>query len=49
MEETVNQGGGLITGMIAAVAVIGTVMLLLGDTDAGMLRMCITCILEAAC
>lgn len=49
MEETVNQGGELITGMIAAVAVIGTVMLLLGGTDAGILKICITCILEAAC
>lgn len=49
MEETVHQGGEMITGMIASASVIGAVMLLLGGTDAGMLRMCITCILEAAC
>ncbi len=49
MEEAVNQGGELIIGIAAAAAVVGAVMLLLSKTDAGMLRMYITCMLEAAC
>ena len=49
MDEAVTQGGELIIGIAAAAAVIGAVMLLLGRTDAGMLRMYITCMLEAAC
>lgn len=49
MDEAVNQGGELITGIAAAAAVIGAVTLLLGSTDAGMLRTYITCMLEAAC
>lgn len=49
MDEAVNQGGELIIGIAVAIAVIGAVMLLLGKTDAGILRMYITGILEAAC
>lgn len=49
MDEAVTQGGELIIGIAAAAAVFGAVMLLLGKTDAGMLRMYITCLLEAAC
>lgn len=49
MEETVIQGGELIIGIAAALAVMGSVMLLLGQTDAGLLRICMTRILEAAC
>ena len=49
MDEAVNQGGELIIGIVVAVVVIGAVMLLLGKTDAGILRMYITCMLEAAC
>ncbi len=49
MDEAVNQGGELIIGIAVAVVVIGAVMLLLGNTDAGILRMYITCMLEAAC
>jgi hypothetical protein len=49
MDEVINQGGELVIGIAAAAAVIGAVMLLLGRTDAGILRMYITCILEAAC
>lgn len=49
MDETVSQGGELVIGIVAALAVMGIVMLLLGQTDAGMLRICMTRILEAAC
>lgn len=49
MDEAVNQGGELILGIVAAAAVIGAVALLLGKTDAGMLRSYIICLLEAAC
>lgn len=49
MDEAVNQGGELIIGIAVAVVVIGAVMLLLGKTDAGILRIYITGILEAAC
>lgn len=49
MEEAVSQGGEFIIGIAAALAVIGAVMLLLGQTDAGMLRIYLTHVLEAAC
>lgn len=49
MEEAVSQGGELIIGIAAALAVIGAVMLLLGQTDAGALRIYLTHVLEAAC
>lgn len=49
MDEAVSHGGELVIGIAAALAVIGSVMLLLGHTDAGMLRICLTHILEAAC
>ena len=44
MEEAVSQGGEL-----AAIFVIGSVMLLLGGTDAGIIRDYLTGILESAC
>lgn len=49
MEEAISQGGELMTGIAAAAAVICAVMLLLGKTDAGMLREYLICMLEAAC
>lgn len=49
MDEAVSQGGELIISIAAAFAVIGAVALLLGQTDAGMLRICLTHMLEAAC
>ena len=49
MDETVSQGGELIISIAAALAVIGAVMLLLGQSDAGILRAYVECLLEAAC
>lgn len=49
MDEVIDQGSELMIGIAVAAVVIGAVMLLLGKTDAGILRMYITCILEAAC
>ena len=49
MEETVSQGGELMISIVAALAVIGAVMLLLGHTDAGVLRTYVEYLLEAAC
>ncbi len=49
MEESVYQGGELMKGILAASVVIGGMLLLLGRTDAGMLRMYLAGMLEAAC
>ena len=49
MEEAVSQGGELAVGICTAMMVIGAVILLLGRTDAGILREYLTGILEAAC
>ena len=49
MEEALVQGGELIVGIAAAIAVIGSVMLLISGADAGMLRLYLTYVLEAAC
>ena len=49
MDETISQGGELLIGITSAFAVISAVMLLLGQTDAGILRSFLACVLEAAC
>lgn len=48
MEEAASQGGELIIAIAAALAVIGAVMLLLGPTDAGALRMYLEHVLQSA-
>lgn len=49
MDEVVNQSGELIISIGAAIFIIAAMMLLLGGTNAGVLREYLTCILEAAC
>lgn len=49
MDEAVSQGGELMIGIAAAVFLVGIFVLLLGPTDAGILRMYLTHLLEAAC
>ena len=49
MEEAVSQGGGLVIGIVGALAVIGAVTLLLSQSDLGILRTYVTFLLEAAC
>lgn len=49
MDEVVNQSGELIVSIGAAIFIIGIMMLLLGGTHAGVLRVYLTYILEAAC
>lgn len=49
MEEAVSQGGELAVSICTAIFVIGAVMLLLGGTDAGILRDYLTGMLESAC
>ena len=49
MDEAIGQGGELIVGITAAVFMIGIIMLLLSNTDAGVLRIYLTHLLEAAC
>ncbi len=49
MEEAVSQGGELIIGIVGALAVIGAVTLLLGQSDLGILRTYVAFLLEAAC
>ncbi len=49
MDEVVNQSGELLISIGAAIFIIGTMMLLLGGTNAGVLREYLTYILEAAC
>lgn len=49
MEEVLAQGGELVVGIVAALTVVGSVMLLLSGTDIGVLRVYLTGILEAVC
>ena len=49
MNEAVSQGGELLVGIFTACLVVGSVMLLLSNTDAGILRMYAAYFLEAAC
>ena len=49
MDEAISQAGELLIGIIAALAVIGAVMLLLGKSDAGLIRTYVAFLLEAAC
>lgn len=49
MEEAVSQGGELIISIVGALAVIGAAMLLLGKSEAGILREYVAYLLEAAC
>ena len=49
MDEIVSQQGELMISIVAALAVIGAVMLLLGQSDAGILRTYLEYLLEAAC
>lgn len=49
MDEAVSQGGGLVISIVSALAVVGVVMVLLGQSDAGIVRSYITFLLEAAC
>ena len=49
MDEIVSQQGELMISIVAALAVIGAVMLLLGLSDAGILRTYLEYLLEAAC
>ncbi len=49
MEEAVSQGGSLVISILAALAVTGAVLLLLGQSEAGILRSYVAFLLEAAC
>jgi len=49
MNEAVSQGGELLVGIFTACIVVGSIMLLLSNTDAGILRMYAAYFLEAAC
>ena len=49
MEEAVSQGGELAVSIFTAIFVFFSVMLLLGGTDAGIIRDYLTGILESAC
>ncbi len=49
MDEIVRQQGELMISIVAALAVIGAVVLLLGQSDAGILRTYLEYLLEAAC
>ena len=48
MDEAVGQQGSLVIS-IMAMTVIGAVLLLLGQSDAGILRSYVVFLLEAAC
>lgn len=49
MDEAVSQGGELFVSIFTACLVVGSILLLLGKTDAGVLRMFVAYFLEAAC
>ena len=49
MDETVYQIGELLISVAAAGIVIGAVLLLLGKTDAGILRIYVETMLKSAC
>lgn len=49
MDEAVSQGGELFISIFTACLVVGSILLLLGKTDAGVLRMFVAYFLEAAC
>lgn len=49
MDEAVSQTGSLVIGAMAALAVLGAVMVLLGGSDLGILRSYVAFLLEAAC
>ena len=49
MDEAVGQQGSLVISIMAAMAVIGAVLVLLGQSDAGILRSYVVFLLEAAC
>ena len=49
MDEAVTQSGELIISIAAAIVIAATLMLLLGKTDAGILRAYLVTMLEAAC
>ena len=49
MDEAVTQSGELIISIAAAIVIAATLMLLLGKTDAGILRAYLVNMLEAAC
>ncbi len=49
MEEAVNHGGELAISIVAALLVIGAVLLLLSRADTGLLRAYVAMCLEAAC
>ena len=49
MDEAVSQGGELFVSIFTACLVVCSILLLLGKTDAGVLRMFVMYFLEAAC
>ena len=49
MNETISQGGELLISVLTVCLVVGAVMLLLSQTDAGVIRTYVTYFLEAAC
>lgn len=49
MEEAISQVGELFVGVLSALTVIGAVMLLLSQSDAGLLRQFLTDALTSAC
>lgn len=49
MDEAVSQGGELFVSIFTACLVVGSILLLLGKTNAGVLRMFVAYFLEAAC